>query len=120
MGHGMRLVSTFHEDLASVQRPFDAAVVIPTVLRPTLKDAVLSVFRQSFPGRLQILIGIDRATGDSAVLPESLPRRPPRHAVTVLDLGYSASVRNGGVHPDGRGGAMRTILSYMANSRYVA
>jgi hypothetical protein len=116
----MRLVSTFHEDLTSVQRPFDAAVVIPTVLRPTLKDAVLSVFRQSFPGRLQILIGIDRSKGDPGVLDEILTQRPPRHAVTLLDLGYSVSVRNGGVHLDGLGGTMRTILSYMANSRYVA
>jgi len=116
----MRLVSTFHEDLASVQRPFDAAVVIPTVLRPTLRDAVLSVFRQSFPGRLQILIGVDLPKGDSGVLDEILARRPPRHAVTLLDLGYSVSVRNGGVHLDGLGGTMRAILSYMANSRYVA
>ena len=66
----MRLVSTIHEDIASAQRPFDAAVVIPTVLRPTLKDAVLSVFRQSFPGRLHILIGVDRPMGDDQVLDE--------------------------------------------------
>ena len=116
----MRLVSTFHEDLTSVQRPFDAAVVMPTVLRPTLREAVLSVFRQSFRGRLQILIGIDRSKGDAAVLEDILTQRPPRHAVTLLDPGYSVSVRNGGVHLDGLGGTMRTILSYMANSRYVA
>ena len=116
----MRLVSTFHEDLASVQRPFDAAVVIPTVLRPTLKDAVLSVFHQTFPGRIQVLIGIDKTAGDDRVIDEILAQRPPRHAVTLLDLGYSVSVRNGGVHLDGLGGTTRAILSYMANSRYVA
>jgi hypothetical protein len=116
----MRLVSTFHEDLDSVQRPFDAAVVIPTVLRPTLKDAVLSVFRQAFPGRLQILIGVDRAMGDADVLGEILAQRPARYAVTLLDPGYSVSARNGGPHRDGLGGTMRAILSYMANSRYVA
>jgi hypothetical protein len=116
----MRLLGTFHQDPTSVQRPFDAAVVIPTVLRPTLKDAVLSVFRQSFPGRLQVLIGIDRAKGDPGILEDILAQRPPRHAVTLLDLGYSVSARNGGVHVDGIGGTMRTILSYMANSRYVA
>jgi len=38
--------------------------VIPTVLRPTLKDAFLSVFHQTFPGRVQVLIGIDRTAGD--------------------------------------------------------
>jgi len=116
----MRLISTFHEDLVSAQQPFDAAVVIPTVLRPTLKEAVVSVFRQSFPGRLQILIGIDRSNGDDRVLDEILAQRPARHAVTLLDLGYSVSVRNGGVHLAGLGGTMRTILSYMANSRYIA
>jgi hypothetical protein len=116
----MRLISTFHEDLVSAQQPFDAAVVIPTVLRPTLKEAVVSVFRQSFPGRLQILMGIDRRNGDDRVLDEILAQRPAWHAVTLLDLGYSVSVRNGGVHLDGLGGTMRTILSYMANSRYIA
>jgi hypothetical protein len=116
----MRFISTFHEDLASAQQQFDAAVVIPTVVRPTLKEAVLSVFRQSFPGRLQILIGIDRSKGGDRVLDTILAQRPARHAVTLLDLGYSVSVRNGGVHLDGLGGTMRTILSYMANSRYIA
>jgi len=116
----MRLVCTFHRDLGSVQQPFDAAVVIPTVLRPTLRDAVQSIFRQSFPGRLQILIGIDRAIGDPRILDEILAERPERHAVTLLDPGYSTSMRNGGVHLDGLGGTMRAILSYMANSRYVA
>jgi hypothetical protein len=116
----MRLLGTFHQDLASVQRPFDVAVVIPTVLRPTLKDAVLSVFRQSFPGRLQILIGVDRAQGELAILEGIMAERPPQHAVTLLDLGYSMSARNGGVHPDGIGGTLRTVLSYMANSRYVS
>ena len=116
----MRFVGTFHQKTDSAQQPFDAAVVIPTILRPTLKDAVLSVFRQSYPGRLQILIGIDRAKGDRDVLDDILAQRPPRHAVTLLDLGYSLSLHNGGVHRDGIGGTMRTILSYMANTRYVA
>ncbi len=116
----MRLVGTFHQETDSAQQPFDAAVVIPTILRPTLKDAVLSVFRQSYPGRLQILIGIDRAKGDRDVLDDILAQRPPRHAVTLLDPGYSLSLHNGGVHRDGIGGTMRTILSYMANTRYVA
>jgi hypothetical protein len=116
----MRLIGTICDDPAALQRPFDAAVVIPTVLRPTLKDALLSVFAQSCPGRLHILVGIDKAVGDDSVLDEALRHRPARHAVTLLDLGYSVSVRNGGVHLDGLGGTLRTILSYMANSRYVA
>jgi hypothetical protein len=38
------------------QTPFDVAVVIPTVLRPTLLRAVRSIFRQDLKGRIQILI----------------------------------------------------------------
>jgi hypothetical protein len=100
--------------------PFDAAVVIPTVLRPTLRRAVASVFRQRFPGRIQILVGIDRAIGNRSVL-DDLRRECPAHcALTVLDLGYSTSSRHGGLYPGASGGALRTILSYAAHSRAVA
>ncbi len=100
--------------------PFDAAVVIPTVLRPSLRRAVGSVFRQRFPGRIQVLIGIDRAIGDRSVLDEVVRGCPAHCAVTVLDLGYSTSSRHGGLYPGSSGGALRTILSYAAHSRAVA
>jgi hypothetical protein len=107
-----------------LQTPFDAAVVIPTVLRPTLERAVRSVYGQQSAGRIQVLVGVDRprggSPGDPGVLDE-LRRECPAHCVlSVLDLGYSTSVRNGGLYPAGDGGALRTILSYAANSRYVA
>ena len=38
---------------------FDVAVVIPSLLRPTLPRALRSVFAQDFQGSVQILIGID-------------------------------------------------------------
>ena len=38
-----------------LQEPMDAAVVIPTVLRPHLKQALHSIFAQRFPGRIHIL-----------------------------------------------------------------
>jgi hypothetical protein len=102
------------------QRPFDVAVVIPTVLRPSLARAVSSVYRQAGVASIQILLGIDRGGGDTALLGE-LARQCPGHcALTVLDLGYSTSVRHGGLHPARDGGALRTILSYAANSRHVA
>ncbi len=107
-------------DGAEMQRPFDVAVIIPTVLRPTLKRAVESVFRQAFAGSIQILIGVDKALGDRATLDEIRASAPPNRAVTVLDLGYSTSARHGGLHPSGCGGALRTMLSYAANSRYLA
>lgn len=103
-----------------LQAPFDAAVVIVTVLRPELLRAVRSVYEQDIEGRVQVLVGIDKPFGDPAIL-ETLEReRPEGIALTVLDLGYSTSQRNGGLYSAQDGGALRTILSFAANSRYVA
>jgi hypothetical protein len=104
----------------SVQEPFEAAVVIPTTCRPSLAKAVASVFGQAGVRRIQVLIGIDVARGDPAVIDEIQAMRPPGHAVTVFNLGYSTSARHGGIHPAGDGGSLRTILTYAANSRFVA
>jgi hypothetical protein len=41
-----------------------------------------------------------------------LAAQSPSHvAVTMLDLGYSTSQRNGGLYPSRYGGALKTILS---------
>lgn len=103
-----------------LQVPMDAAVVIPTVLRPHLKQAVESVFAQKFSGRIHILIGIDSIVGDLALLDEICAVRPSHCAVQVFWPGYSTSVRHGGLTPPGDGGALRTVLTYLANSPYVA
>ncbi|MGE5202273.1 MAG: glycosyltransferase family 2 protein, partial [Acidobacteriota bacterium] len=113
-------ITNFHDDGFDMQRPFDAAVVIATILRPTLKDALLSVFQQNFQGRVQILVGIDKAIGDRGVLESALAHRPSHQAVTVLDPGYSTSVRHGGLHPDRWGGVLHTVMGYLANSRFLA
>jgi hypothetical protein len=102
------------------QRPFDVAVIIPTVLRPTLPRAVRSVYAQSFPGTIQILLGVDVIGGNTSLLTEIARDCPDRCALTVFDLGYSTSVRHGGLHPARDGGVLRTVLSYAANSRHVA
>jgi hypothetical protein len=103
-----------------LQQPFDAAVIIPTTCRPSLQRAVTSVFRQIGVARIHVLIGVDVVRGDPTVIDRLLAERPPHHAVTVLDLGYSTSVRHGGLYPSQDGGALRTMLTYAANSRYVA
>lgn len=100
--------------------PFDAAVVIPTVLRPTLERAVRSVFAQDFDGRVQILIGIDKRAGDPAVLDGLARACPPRMAVTVVDPGYSTACVNGGLIDVRCGGSLRSALSIPAHSRFVA
>ena len=104
----------------ALQPPFDAAVVIPTVLRPELARAVRSVFAQDFPGRVQILIGIDAAEGDPDLLDALAAECPERMDLSWLDPGYSTSVRHGGIYPNRFSGALRTILTYLANSPRVA
>src|SRR5262249_28706436 len=54
-----------------------------------------------------------------AIIDEVLAARPEPHAVTVLHLGYSTSTRHGGIHGSLDSGALRTILTYCANSRYI-
>ena len=103
-----------------LQEPMDAAVVIPTVLRPSLTQALHGIFAQKFPGRIHILIGIDTISGDLALIDAACAARPPNCAVQVFWPGYSTSVRNGGLTPPGDGGALRSVLTWLANSPYVA
>jgi hypothetical protein len=91
-----------------------------TVVRPTLAQAIRSVYAQRFPGRVHILVGIDRWQGQPATLDALVAECPSHMAVTRIDLGYSTSQRNGGVYPSSYGGALKTILSFAANSRHVA
>lgn len=104
----------------NLQEQVDVAVVIPTILRPHLLRAVESVFQQDISGTVQVLIGVDKHIGDAALLDEIRRTVPPNMHVTVIDPGYSTSVRHGGVYSNRFSGALRTILSYLANSRYVA
>lgn len=104
----------------ALQPPFDAAIVMPTVLRPTLDQALRSVHEQDFDGTIHIVIGIDRSTESRDALVKICNRQPPNCLTTILDLGYSTSARHGGLHPAADGGSLRTALSYLANSRHLA
>lgn len=99
---------------------FHAAVVIPTMLRPELSRAVRSVFAQDLDGGIQVLVGIDVARGDRSLLEELRHECPPRMQFTVIDPGYSTSRRHGGIYRNWSGGALRTLMSYAANSPRVA
>jgi hypothetical protein len=105
-----------HPDL-DAQRPFDVAVVMPSLLRPSLTVALQSIYDQDFAGRIQILVGIDQPAPGVVFRP---PPPPPHIALTLFDPGYSTSVRHGGLHPARDGGALRCVLSYLANSRHLA
>ncbi|MGC9195596.1 MAG: hypothetical protein ACP5IL_09100 [Syntrophobacteraceae bacterium] len=103
-----------------MQPPCDVAVVIQTILRPSLLRAVRSVFDQDLSGRIQVLIGIDTHQGECAQLDTISQECPDNIVLTLFDPGYSTSLRHGGIYNNYYGGALRTILSYTANSRYVA
>lgn len=106
-------------DKKSLQQPFDVAVITTTTIRPSLKRAIESVFHQDYQGRIQILLGIDKHNSDKRVIKELEQACPDNMALTVIDLGYSTAARNGGLYSSFSGGAMRTMLSYAANSRYI-
>jgi hypothetical protein len=105
---------------AAAQRPADVAVVVPTILRPSLLKAARSVYAQEFAGRIQLLVGVDVAEGDPSVLDALRADCPRDVTLTVLDLGYSTSTRHGGLHSNHYGGALRTLLSFAANAPRVA
>ena len=102
------------------QSPSEVAVVIPTILRPSLYRALDSVFKQEFSGAVQLLIGLDRSPEDMDELFQFLEKRPPNLSALVLHLPYSTASRNGGLHLASDGGSLRAALSLLANARYVA
>lgn len=108
------------ETMRATNKPFDVAVVIQTLMRDTLMQAVRSVFQQTFAGSVQILIGIDRGQSRPELIAQLIAECPEQMAITVLDLGYSTCEKYGGIYSCHYGGALRTILSYAANSRHVA
>lgn len=107
-------------DIAAVQKAFDVAVVMPTVGRASLREAVQSVYDQAFAGRIQLLIGVDAPLGSFDEHEKLFAAAPPNVTVCFYYPGYSTSVRHGGLHPARDGGVLRAVLTYMANARYVA
>lgn len=99
---------------------FDIAVVIPTIGRDELQKTIRSVYEQSFKGRVQILIGVDKILHAPLILEDLSRGLPDNMALMILDPSYSTSARHGGVFQAHDGGAMRTILSFLAHANYVA
>jgi hypothetical protein len=110
----------FYPDAQEPQVPADVAVVINTVLRPSIVEAIASVYEQNFSGRIQLAIGVDVAVGEYGMLEAALEQRPDHVSALVLTPPYSTSIRHGGIHNPFDGGALRAILSLMCNARHVA
>jgi hypothetical protein len=113
-------LKVFHSNEADLRDGFDFAVVMSTTLRPTIHRALTSIFSQEFEGRVQVLVGVDVPLGSRAALEETCRAVPEGQCVFCLYPGYSSATRHGGQHADRNGGALRTVLSYLANSRFVA
>jgi len=113
-------IGRYYADAFSAQDPVAVAVIIPSILRPTLGRAVQSVYEQDLDKRIQIVIGIDVAEGNLDDFEPVFAARPPNISILVMALPYSTSARHGGVHFATDCGALRTILSYVANAQHVA
>ncbi len=113
-------LGAYYPDDGDARRPAAVAVVMPTVVRPAIADALRSIYNQAMTAPIQVVIGIDVARGESGPLLQAIAGRPAHVSVMVLRLPFSTSVRHGGVHLAMDGGALRSILSLMANSRFVA
>ncbi len=114
------MVALYLPDNAHPQMPADVAVVMPTVGRPSIVRALESIYAQSFPGRIQVLIGVDRKLHDLEPLGAKLEQRPANVSALFLRLPYSTSQLHGGVHAPADGGSLRAVLSLIANARLVA
>ncbi len=97
------------------------AVVIPTVGRNSLVRAARSVFQQKISLKIHLLIGVDVDLGRQVnTLRDQIEReKPSNFTLTWLDVGYSTSRRHGGQHACNFGGAIRSVLTFLADARYV-
>lgn len=102
------------------QRPVDVAVMMPTIVRPSIARALRSIYDQRFAGRIQIVIGIDVQHGDVAPLLAAIAERPAHVSILVVHLPWSTSQRHGGVHVTHDGGALKSILAFSANATKLA
>jgi hypothetical protein len=98
---------------------FDVAVLIRTLLRPSLPAAVRSVFAQDFPGRIQILIGADAVPGAAPIVAGLRAECPARMRLDVLDMPYATSEQRGGIHSCRAGGSLAVLLAFAANARHI-
>ena len=111
---------TYADPGVDLQVPSDVAVVIASVLRPSLRASLASIFTQDFTGKVHILLGIDKPMHDLASLDALAAGRPANCILQVFYPGYSTSARHGGVTGSVDGGALRCLLSHLANSTAVA
>jgi hypothetical protein len=114
------LAGWYPDATGDAQGPADVAVMIPTIVRPTIARALASIYHQRFHGRIQIVVGVDVQQGDAAPMLAAIAQRPPHVSVLVVHLPWSTSTRHGGVHVTMDGGGLKSILAFSANARLLA
>jgi glycosyltransferase involved in cell wall biosynthesis len=102
-----------------LQKPYNVSVVIPSIGRKEIIKAISSIFEQNV-NRIQILIGIDKPKESLLFLDDFLESCPKHITVNIFYPGYSTSVRHGGITLAQDGGDLRSTLTQLANSKYVA
>jgi hypothetical protein len=104
-------------------------VVIQTVGRQSLVRAVKSILNQSIlkngrGARVDVWIGVDNdrfgTLQDVRAEIDAMSAGVPDFSVFWLDIGYTTSLRGPGVHNNLFGGSLRTVLTFLAKSRWVA
>ena len=114
------LAGWYPDATGDAQTPADVAVMMPTIVRPSIVRALHSIYDQRFDGRIQIVIGIDVRQGDAAPLLATIADRPAHVSVLIVHLPWSTSARHGGVHVTLDGGGLKSILAFSANARLLA
>jgi len=103
----------------NIQDPFDVAIVTPSIGRNEIAESIKSVYAQSEKLSIQFLIGFDilKNQVEEAIY---LLKNPPSNVTPCIFFpGYSTSIRHGGLHLAKDGGALRCILTHIANSKYI-
>lgn len=97
------------------------SIVITSIARDSLLRAIRSIFSQDYPGNIQVCIGIDKDVyGNADKYKQIILNECPKNcSVLWMNLGYSTSVRHGGVHGCQFGGSLRTALTLLAKYKRV-
>ena len=98
---------------------FDVAVVLTSNGGAGLGRAIRSVHDQAIDGRVQLLLGIEGSSSQVADAVKSVQRAPKHVTHTLVAPGYSSQASSGGLYSAASGSALRTALSFLANSRYI-
>jgi hypothetical protein len=92
-----------------------------TICRDSLIKAVQSLYQQKNINKLQILVGVDIDVygREHDIFRELMACCPKNVTLTWISIGYSTSVRHGGVHVCHYGGSLRSALTMLADSEIV-